>query len=451
MSCPSSSSSSSSLASFRRLVCRYELRAVACEIFISAMASYEEMRYASAIHSFRLVYKLAHGTDKANDAYFNLSSILHMIGFPELAVKLLEPVLISSLISEQQKEQGEEEDATVHQFLWALAQSEASTRTVAIDLYRKLDARGDLRASHKLATLLNEGESALRGNPEYARKIFDQLSNVFEHRLTEQLQYKVPWQLEEEVSKILETNVDALTSSKGAWRILDLGSGSGLCGKTFESYVTRYDNNTTDNGKNDENDLVALKNCIDIHDSMKVSIFIALDVSGKMTQLCKESGYYSHSFRCSIQDGLEVLVRSVLDCNVHTDMIEERLFDMVLAADTFIYVGALGKTFQHVGTILKERGLFAFSIELKENRGEFSHSNDMKGGYSGGYDDDETLARRGCQLQSSSRYGHTCQYIQQLSIKFQYQILVAREIVIRNEFDGCIKGFIYVLRKLTGA
>ena len=111
---------------------------------------------------------------------------------------------------------------------------------VAIELYRKLVACGDLRASHKLATLVDEGKSALYGDPEYARKVFDQLSDVFHQRITEQLGYRIPWLLEEQVSKALELRGDDCTHAK-SYRILDLGSGSGLCGETFRSYVTIYD------------------------------------------------------------------------------------------------------------------------------------------------------------------------------------------------------------------
>ena len=451
-------SDQSSYLAFQRFVLRYQLRAISCEIFSSALSCYENMRYASAALGFCMVCRLTHSRkclgDKASDAHLNLSSIMHMAGFPDLAVKCLEPILMSSL-----KMTGQE-DATAHQFLWAISQIEDAT-PVAIELYRKLVACGDLRASHKLATLVDEGKSALYGDPEYARKVFDQLSDVFHQRITEQLGYRIPWLLEEQVSKALELRGDDCTHAK-SHRILDLGSGSGLCGETFRSYVTIYDQDdvqTSSGSSNitDDDDLITLANCIDVRDNTKRSIFVAIDVSGKMIKLCKESGNYSHCFRCSLQDALEVIAGSVTNhvrdayiCENDNILIDRR-FDIVLAADTFIYVGALGKVFKNMNAVLGINSLFAFSIELKERRDELFHSNhcsnDINDELHSSADEDEVMARQGCQLQSSSRYGHTKEYIEQLSMKFHFHLLACEEVVIRNEFDRSIFGCIYVLKK----
>ena len=43
------------------------------------------------------------------------------------------------------------------------------------------------------------------------------------------------------------------------------------------------------------------------------------------------------------------------------------LFDIILAADTFVYVGALGKVFQTVRECLNTGGLFAFSVEVLQD------------------------------------------------------------------------------------
>ena len=110
---------------FQRLVLRYILRTISCEIFASAISCYEDMRYASATRNFSLVCRLTHSRqclgDKASDALFNLSSIMHMVGFPELACKYLEPILVKSVsgkraASMNEKEEDENEaDATAHQ------------------------------------------------------------------------------------------------------------------------------------------------------------------------------------------------------------------------------------------------------------------------------------------------------------------------------------------------
>ena len=47
--------------------------------------------------------------------------------------------------------------------------------------------------------------------------------------------------------------------------------------------------------------------------------------------------------------------------------LSESKFDLVLAADTFIYIGALAKIFNFIHKILKPQGIFAFSIENLED------------------------------------------------------------------------------------
>ena len=145
-----------------------------------------------------------------------------------------------------------------------------------------------------------------------------------------------------------------------------------MCGRTFGSYVTIYNKESRGSGSSvNDSDLSMLANCIDIKDSTKHSIFVAIDVSGIMVKLCQESGYYSHSFRCSLQEGLKVLQKRILDelegvqVRASSNGLVDTRFDIVLAADTFIYVGALGEIFKNVYNILKDGGLFAFSIELK--------------------------------------------------------------------------------------
>ena len=50
-----------------------------------------------------------------------------------------------------------------------------------------------------------------------------------------------------------------------------------------------------------------------------------------------------------------------------TISLSESKFDLIVAADTFIYIGALAKIFNFIHKILKPRGIFAFSIENLED------------------------------------------------------------------------------------
>ena len=48
--------------------------------------------------------------------------------------------------------------------------------------YRRLAAGGDCLAASKLAALTGEGRLAARGDPAYARRIYDDMADAFEVR-----------------------------------------------------------------------------------------------------------------------------------------------------------------------------------------------------------------------------------------------------------------------------
>jgi hypothetical protein len=64
----------------------------------------------------------------------------------------------------------------------------------------------------------------------------------------------------------------------------------------------------------------------------------------------------------SLQD---TLVAASGACN--SEVVSKWPFDLILAADTFVYVGALGNVFQAVRDCLRVDGLFAFSVEALES------------------------------------------------------------------------------------
>lgn len=81
------------------------------------------------------------------------------------------------------------------------------------------------RAVHILASMLGEAKSS---QPEYVSQIFDDLSANFDVKLVEHLEYKVPWLLRDLVQDFTETQ-------EANWKALDLGCGTGLCGKAFQN------------------------------------------------------------------------------------------------------------------------------------------------------------------------------------------------------------------------
>jgi predicted TPR repeat methyltransferase len=125
--------------------------------------------------------------------------------------------------------------------------------------------------------LTNEGTEATHGDPNYARKIFDAMANIFEDRLVSVLKYNAPYLLEEEITKIIEAGSPRLLPSFGSFRILDLGCGSGLCAKAFHRYVSY----SVVQGRNSSD----LESAGDILRSVVASegpVFVGIDVSEKM-------------------------------------------------------------------------------------------------------------------------------------------------------------------------
>jgi predicted TPR repeat methyltransferase len=97
-------------------------------------------------------------------------------------------------------------------------------------------------------------------------------------------------------------------------------------------------------------------------------------------------------------------------------------YDLVLAADVFIYVGALEKLFAAIANTLKPGGLFAFSIEAEEEGDDFV-------------------------LRSTGRYAHSIGYIRRLAEGSGLREVRLEESVLRMDKGQSINGYIVVVRK----
>ena len=88
------------------------------------------------------------------------------------------------------------------------------------------------RAQHALASLQG---TAIKSDAEYVRQVFDELADTFEEKLVTHLAYKIPWQLLDAIQLVLAYEETAASD----WSILDLGCGTGLCGKLFKPLAKR--------------------------------------------------------------------------------------------------------------------------------------------------------------------------------------------------------------------
>jgi predicted TPR repeat methyltransferase len=142
--------------------------------------------------------------------------------------------------------------------------------------------------------------------------LFDHYAEGFEQHLVEVLRYRAPNALAERL-RIQGFHAQAA---------LDLGCGTGLVAQAFAGLANVWD---------------------------------GVDLSAAMVSRAQASGRY----RSVVQADLAAFLNST-----------DRHWDLVVAADVFIYVGALDEVFAGVARVLAPGGLFCFSVE-EDSRAPF--------------------------------------------------------------------------------
>lgn len=281
------------------------------------------------------------------------------------------------------------------------------------------------RAEHRLAVLTGEGPSALSAAPDYVREVFDELADTFEEKLVSHLSYRVPWDLYQTVHGVCPP------SPEGGWRVLDLGSGTGLCGRIFKEYV-RGISNGDGSGERVEG---ATATTAMTTAAPRGGAMVGCDLSPKMVLKAQESGDYTE---VRLKDVLEALRQE-----------EAGSLDLVLSADTFIYVGQLEECFALVSQALTVGGLFAFSIEElleKGNEEKEDEQNLMLSSTAAAQEEDDATVPE-FRLVASGRYAQTHAYILRLLAANGLELRAGVEVQIRKESTVPIPGRIYVAEK----
>ena len=481
----------------------------AATLFTRAMEAYDRFDLTTAATLF---WNASRKDPQHKSAFFNLAGIFHMVEYPTLAVHYVECVLCL-----------DPDDMIAHSFLWALTQSKEAS-AVGVAAYRRLARAGDCLAASKLAALTGEGSLATRGDPSYARRIYDDMAETFETKLCARLGYRGPWDLLAMVEEVLAVEASSSAAAevvttlppKGQWRVLDLGCGSGLCGKVFADFVVppppppvvSAPSSTTPDANvavlppipitvpvSIQEELSAL---IDLsrgesgfNPSLSSSSFMAgVDVSLRMVNITAATGYYHAVSRGDLLDALAVFATpcgnnhdsshlpesTTVSVNGNDTKDTGCLLHLILAADTFIYVGALGAVFALVRRCLAPCGLLVFSIEdldaspMRMNTFEHPPSTstlppplptssttidshvvaplsasevELMDGEPVG-----AVPGWGAQLLSSARFAHSHAYIQLLARVHGYTLKACREVTLRTEETVPLQGRMYVLQLL---
>ncbi len=207
---------------------------------------------------------------------------------------------------------------------------------------------------------------------EYVTSLFDAYAVRFDEHLRQKLHYRVPEQI---LNAVLAAAPDR------RFDILDLGCGTGLCGDLFRRVAIRL---------------------------------AGIDLSAEMIRAATERQIY-HDLH--IDDILSFLSNCITE------------FDLILAADVFIYIGDLNKTFLLTSAALRPTGLFAFSVEAAEQS--------LQG----------STPANGYHLNPSRRYSHTLGYVRQLAAQHGFSERSAELATLRTQAGTEVQGWIVVLQR----
>ncbi len=247
------------------------------------------------------------------------------------------------------------------QTLIELGDTEAAIAAFRAALERKPDLS---LARHYIASL-GGADANDQDSKNYVADLFDHFAEKFDNDLLVGLKYKTPDVLYGILKPLLQDNGERS-------EILDLGCGTGLCGPLFKPHATRL---------------------------------VGVDLSGQMIEKARERGCYD-----------ELRVEDIVVTLQH----DAQKYDLIIAADVFVYIGDLSAVFKAAHASLKSNGLFAFSTE--------------------------TCDGSGFRIRSSGRHAHSRDYINQLATQQGFTSVNQQDSDLRMEYGKPVGGTLYVFR-----
>lgn len=207
------------------------------------------------------------------------------------------------------------------------------------------------------------GETGPAAPPRlYVEGLFDGYAQDYEDHMVGQLQYRGHETLLQPL----------LRAGRRFGEALDLGCGTGLCAALIRPLADAVD---------------------------------GVDVSGAMVEQARRSGLYRALHH--------------IDLAQHLAQTTQR-YDLVLAADVFIYVGALEEVFRAVRRVLRPGGRFAFSVELAG-------------------------PGKGVVLLPSLRYAHAADYVRKLAAESGFAVDAFHEGTLRHDQRQPVAGGFFYL------
>lgn len=231
-----------------------------------------------------------------------------------------------------------------------------------------LRLRPDLAGTRYRLAALGGAPMPEKPPPEYVERLFDSYADKFEHQLVENLEYRTPGLLNNLIR-------DHITAAPASLAVLDLGCGTGLCGPLLRDVA---------------------------------SSLTGIDISVRMLEKAREKRVYDKLVAGDI-------TASVLD--------PKSVFDLIVAADVFPYVGDLSPIFRACRSVLKANGYLAFSVEALEEGQSYT-------------------------LRPTDRYAHTPAYIRRLTADADLMELAMDKVVLRKDRGKPVDGYLFILRSM---
>lgn len=241
----------------------------------------------------------------------------------------------------------------------------------------KLDPN-NAAASHLIASIT--GANTEHAPSQYVAELFDGFAKSFDANLLNDLAYQAP-------RKLVALITEFAQPSAKKWDVLDLGCGTGLAGAAILPYAQKL---------------------------------VGVDLSEGMLAKAEAKNLYQ---RLEKSD-LLVMMKNETSLS----------YDVIVAADVFVYIGRLDEILEEAKRLLRPGGILAFSVEAMDAllNEEYSSTDE-----------------KNFQLNKSGRYAHSSNYLDQITHENKFKKHKFMLDSIRLEKSVPVQGWYVVLENIA--